>query len=151
MQTLPHPNGTHNPTSPPEAVGTLTFDQALLQATARAKAAYPAERVRIERGLGLCLAEAVTLLPEGLAVVQSQSQPGVTYRVNGYCPCPDAPQAPEGRCKHRWAKSLLKWARNAATGTSPSICPSCFVPFADDEAALPGEVCAVCAMMAAPH
>lgn len=100
MQTIPQT----------ESAGTLAFDAALLQASAKAKAAYPAEGVRIERGLQIALSKGVSLSENGHAIVRSQSMPGQTYDVNGSCPCPDAHyRAPEGRCAHRWAKSLMLW------------------------------------------
>ena len=135
-----------------EAMTTVQFDAALLRATARAAATYPTERERIERGLQIALAEGVTFLPTGLALVASQSRPGETYPVNGHCLCRDVAQAPAGRCKHRWAKSLVRWARNAEVDTPPPPvvrCPRCWVAFADDEAAVPGDVCVVCAAIEA--
>lgn len=96
-----------------ESVSTVNFDAALLAAAARAKAAYPAERCRIERGVGIVLSHGVDILPTGIALVQSQSQPGVQYTVNGRCGCPDEQRAPGGRCKHMWAKALAKRAHEA--------------------------------------
>ena len=94
-----------------ESPDSVQFDAALLQATGRAKTAYPAEHVAIERGLQIALGGGVTLRADGMAIVQSQSHPGDTYRINGRCTCRAAAEAPEGRCKHRWAKSLTIWAR----------------------------------------
>lgn len=93
-----------------ESASTVNFDAALLAAAARAKATYPTERCRIERGLAIVLSGGVDVLPTGIALVQSQSQPGVQYTVNGRCSCPDEQRAPGGRCKHRWSKSLYKAA-----------------------------------------
>ena len=85
---------------------------ALLAGTARAKAAYPTERVRIEKGLGLCLDEAVELRIDGSALVRSATEPETTYTVrHGCCACPDArSKTPAGRCKHLYAVSLLRFA-----------------------------------------
>ena len=100
-------------TNLPEGTQTVQFDQALLQATARAKATYPAEKCRIERGLSLAISGAVTLHADGSATVQSQTEVTTHYHVNGACECRDGMVAPGGRCKHRWAKSLVRFAQKA--------------------------------------
>ena len=85
---------------------------ALLAGTARAKAAYPLERLRIEKGLLLCLDEAVELRIDGSALVHSATEPDTAYTVrHGRCECPDArSKAPAGRCKHLYAVALLRKA-----------------------------------------
>jgi len=93
-----------------QSVGTVNFDQALMAAATRAKAKYPNERSRIDRGILIAGTGGVDLLPSGIARIASQSHPGEYYEVNGRCTCPDVPKAPEGRCKHRWAKALYKAA-----------------------------------------
>lgn len=102
-----------------EAAATVNFDAALLAAAKKARAAYPAESLRIERGLAIALADGVTLLADGTALVQSQSVEDTQYRVNGHCTCRDAAKAPEGRCKHRWGKSLYRWAIKHAEQAQP--------------------------------
>ena len=84
----------------------------LLAGTSRAKAVYPLERLRIEKGLGLCLHEAVELRIDGTALVHSATEPETTYTVqHGRCTCPDSrSKAPAGRCKHRWGVALLRKA-----------------------------------------
>jgi hypothetical protein len=110
---------------------TAQFTTALLDASCRAIAAYPAEKARIQRGLDIVIHDGVVLEPDGTALVASQGHPGMTYRVNGQCECPDVQRAPEGRCKHRYAKALYKAALAAmkrhpgpqrwyATYTAPS-------------------------------
>lgn len=96
-----------------ESAACVNFDTALLYAVARAKVAYPREGLRIERGLQIALASGVILLTDNTAHIASQSHPGETYPVNGHCTCRDVAAAPDGRCKHRWAKSLAKWAHTA--------------------------------------
>lgn len=59
---------------------TVNFDTALRTATARAKAAYPAETCRIERGLAIALAGGVTLRADGTALVDSQTHPDRFYK-----------------------------------------------------------------------
>jgi len=116
--TLTTPNGT----TPHSDAATVAFDAALLEAASKAKAAYPDERLRIERGLAICLADGVTLLADGTAQVASQSHPGECYRVNGHCTCLDVAEAPDGRCKHKWGRSLSRWARAACAG-APEASP----------------------------
>jgi hypothetical protein len=103
-------------TIPDAPLSPVMFEAALLQATARAKAAYPAERCRIERGLQICLSDDVVIGADGVAIVHSQSEPDLDYHVGSQCSCPDAKErAPEGRCKHRWARSLFLYAQQHAS------------------------------------
>lgn len=105
---------------PAPAAMPTTPAQRLQAAMAAAIAAHPAEEARITRAAHLVLEDGVTLLRsvdretgrESLvAIVSSQSHPGETYRVTDRCTCRDAAHAPEGRCKHRWAKALAKRSR----------------------------------------
>ena len=89
---------------------TVEFDAALRRLAAQARTRYAGETARIDRGLVIALNRGVTLQADGTALVQSQSDAEVLYRVNGHCDCPDASRAPEGHCKHRWAKCLTKRA-----------------------------------------
>lgn len=86
------------------------LDAALLVATQRAELAYPAEALRIRRGLGIAQMDGVVFVGSE-AFVASESHIGIFYRVNGHCTCCDAKNAPSGRCKHRWAKALLRKAQ----------------------------------------
>ena len=97
---------------------TLQFDLTLRQVAARYRATYPQEAARIQRGLEIALAHGVDLLPDGMALIQSQTHPGHVYRVNGRCPCTDEHQAPRGHCKHRYAKSIWKAALAAQKAES---------------------------------
>jgi hypothetical protein len=69
------------------------------------------------RGLLIALNDGVTFDAHGVAYVQSASDPEVQYQVHGQCDCPDAPRAPEGRCKHRWSKAMVVHAREALEAT----------------------------------
>src|SRR5262249_40587662 len=73
----------------------------------RALAKHPEEAARIQRGYAIAVAGGVHLSGVGLATVQSQQQPALCYTVHSHCTCWDATRAPDGRCKHRWAKALL--------------------------------------------
>lgn len=110
------------------------FDNALRAAAARACTRYAGEAARIERGLVLALNGAVTLHADGTASVQSASDTEIVYTVNGHCDCPDAARAPEGRCKHRWAKVLVKKAQ-AALDARPRYYATYYAP---DGTAHPG-------------
>jgi hypothetical protein len=89
---------------------TVQFDAAIRTLAAQARTRYAGEAARIERGLVIALNGGVSLQSDGTALVQSQSDAEVQYRVNGHCDCPDASRAPEGRCKHRWATCLTRRA-----------------------------------------
>jgi hypothetical protein len=97
-----------------ETSNTIQFDTALRQMAAKARTRYAGEAARIDRGLVLALNGGVTLHEGGSASVQSSSNAEVVYTVNGHCDCPDASRAPEGRCKHRWSKALVKKASGLA-------------------------------------
>jgi hypothetical protein len=98
MATLPH------------TTDTVQFDTALRGLAAQARTRYAGEAARIDRGLCLALNGHVTLHQDGTASVRSGRDAEVVYHVNGHCDCPDAQRAPEGRCKHRWAKCLVRKA-----------------------------------------
>ena len=53
--------------------------------------------------------------------VQSGTDAEVVYTVNGHCDCPDVARAPEGRCKHRWAKCLVKRATAEVNAQQPQV------------------------------
>jgi hypothetical protein len=93
-----------------QTVTTVQLDTALRQMADRARTRYAGEAARIDRGLVIALNGGVTLHQDGTASVQSCSNAEVVYTVNGHCDCPDASRAPEGRCKHAFAKALVKKA-----------------------------------------
>jgi hypothetical protein len=88
----------------------LQRDTTLRQLAAQATTRYAGEQARIDRGLVLALNGHVTLHADGTASVQSGTDAEVVYTVNGHCDCPDVARAPESRCKHVWAKCLVKRA-----------------------------------------
>src|SRR5262245_61647227 len=107
-------------------VNTVQFDAALRGLAERARTRYAGEAARIDRGLCLALNGHVTLHDDGTASVRSGKDAEIVYHVNGHCDCPDAQRAPEGRCKHKWAKCFVKRAtqqlaaqRYFATYTAP--------------------------------
>jgi hypothetical protein len=89
---------------------TIQFDNALRDLAERARTRYAGETARIDRGLCLALNGHVTLHQDGTASVQSGRDAEVVYTVNGHCDCPDATRAPEGRCKHVWARCFVRKA-----------------------------------------
>ena len=94
-----------------ESATTVQFDATLRTLAARATERYAGEAGRIEKALVIALNHGVTLLPDGTALVTSQSDPEVVYEVrNGQCDCPDFSRAPDGRCKHRFSVCFVKKA-----------------------------------------
>ena len=91
----------------------LQRDTTLRQLAQQATARYAGDQARIDRGLVLALNGNVTLHADGTASVQSGTDAEIVYTVNGHCDCPDAQRAPEGRCKHRWAKTFVKRAQQS--------------------------------------
>lgn len=101
---------------------TIQFDDLLRAATQCALTRYPDETRRILRGLEIARIGGVTIEPDGTTLVRSDSKPGTRYQLTqAGCPCIDAGhQAPEGRCKHRWARALTHKARRLqAHGPAP--------------------------------
>jgi hypothetical protein len=97
--------------SPPAARAQGSFQDAVLAAVARAKAAVPAAESRIDTAAALVLAGAVELLEEGrTARVGSHPDGSPVYVVNGQCSCPDFPTAPGHLCTHRLAYGIAKRA-----------------------------------------
>lgn len=95
-----------------ETARTIQFDTTLRQLADRARTRYAGEAARIDRALVIALNHGVTLHPDGVASVQSSSNPEIVYHVaHGTCDCPDFSRAPEGRCKHRFAVCLVKKAQ----------------------------------------
>ncbi|MGE3539376.1 MAG: hypothetical protein AB7N91_18330 [Candidatus Tectimicrobiota bacterium] len=81
--------------------------RALAHARQRALGHYQKEAARLQRGYAIALQGGVHLYGNGLAEVQSQRQPALWYPIHSRCACQDATRAPGGRCKHRWAKTLM--------------------------------------------
>jgi hypothetical protein len=97
--------------APPASCAQGRFQEAVLAAVARAKAAVPAAEHRIDTATTLVLAGAVELLEEGrTARVGSHTDGGPAYVVNGQCSCSDFPTAPGHLCTHRLAYGIAKRA-----------------------------------------
>jgi len=93
------------------AIKQVLWTEAVEAVGLRAQAKLPQANGRIERAVDIVLAGGVELLPDGTAMVQSQSGAG-HYKVNGTCQCIDALTAPHnGACKHRLARSIYKKAQ----------------------------------------
>ena len=87
-----------------EAVGTLTFHQALTQAEAQARSTLAPElHERLSAAVALVKDGRVFQTSTGDWQVDSTSQEGLIYRVNGSCSCQDHHynKPPQGLCKHR--------------------------------------------------
>jgi hypothetical protein len=106
------------PISRPLALLPTSLTSTLERAVHWAVARYPDETIRIQRGHTIVWQGGVRLSGSGLAEVQSQRHPATWYVVNGYCRCPNSRYAPEGRCKHWWAKRLLVWAQTLLAQTT---------------------------------
>lgn len=104
-----------------ESAPTVNFDAALLTATARAKAKYVDARLRIEKGLALVLADAVTdmtrVQPRWFTVRSASADTVYNVVSNGVtvCDCPDyqihGTHNTEYACKHGYAVLLVRAAR----------------------------------------
>ncbi len=100
----------------------VQYDAALHTLAAQATTRYAGEHLRIAKGLVIALNHGATLQADGTALVQSQSEPEIVYAVNGHCDCRDATHgAPDGRCKHRWAKALTTRALALAAAPVETI------------------------------
>jgi hypothetical protein len=92
--------------------------EAVAASAANAKQAFPTSKGRVDSAVKIVLAGDVVLLPDGKAKVASQSNGTFAYFVvNGECTCKDAPKAPKGWCKHRFAYGIHKRAMRLAKET----------------------------------
>jgi hypothetical protein len=89
------------------------FPTTLEAVAQKAREALPLANGRIEKAVTIVLSGGVTLLPDGHAVVASQSRPHTQHHVNGTCGCPDGTVAPGQWCKHRIAAGLFKRTQEA--------------------------------------
>ena len=75
------------------------FVDAVHQVSAIAHAKLPESlHGRLERATALVLGGGVFVEEDGSTQVRCTNG---WYSVNGHCPCPDAPRAQDGYCKHR--------------------------------------------------
>ena len=87
-----------------EARGTLTFHQALVQAVAQARSTLDvALHERLSAAVALVKTGRTFQSNDGTWQVESTSQAGRVYSVNGVCACSDHHfnHPPQGLCKHR--------------------------------------------------
>ena len=85
------------------------FRLALAEIAAKAKATLPECSGRIDSAVALVLAGDVELLSNGSALVGSQADPTLVYRVrSSQCECKDFVRAPAEFCKHRLAVGLYR-------------------------------------------
>lgn len=130
---------------------TVQFDTALRTLAAQAATRYAGEAARIERGLVIALNGGVTLQADGTARVQSQCNAEVVYAVNGHCDCKDAAHgAPDGRCKHRWAKTLTSRASRTEEPTTETLDDTIACLYGDQAAAREAQHAATQRPTAAP-
>lgn len=109
---------------------TVAFDTALRTLTAQATTRYPGEQARIERGLVLALNGHVHLRADGTATVQSGTDGAIVYNVgHGLCDCPDFPRAPGGKCKHVWARCLVRKAAKLPSTPPPAPRVACHATY----------------------
>ena len=90
-----------------------TMEQAISAAASAALTAYPQEAARLLRAIDLALDGHVSPNPDGTAQVRSQCGTAL-YTVTDRCTCPDRDRASEGRCKHWWARELVREALASA-------------------------------------
>jgi len=79
--------------------------------------AFPQLGDRLESAIVLVRDGAVSL-DDGVPLVESRTEPGTYWRIEGGCTCPDAQfHAPHGRCAHRIAAGLYKKVTEALEAT----------------------------------
>ena len=107
-----------------DAAGTVQihnnmFVDAVQQVSAVAHAKLPENlHGRLERATALVLSGGVFVEEDGRTQVRCTHG---WYSVNGHCPCPDAPRAQDGYCKHRLAKALYRRASELALEALPAV------------------------------
>ena len=109
---------------------TLTFAQALLQAEAAARSTLPAElHERLSCAVSLVKDGRVFQHTDGSWQVDSTSREGLTYTVNGVCPCDDLHynKPPQGLCKHRIAVYLARRAMQLMATPGEPVVPTAAV------------------------
>jgi hypothetical protein len=101
---------------------------AISQATEAARKRFPHSSDRIERAYALVHEGKVVLHPKDKTATVQSSDGTKAYTVNGHCDCPDAPRAPEGVCKHKFAALILRKAtvlvKTLSQATAPVVVPA---------------------------
>jgi hypothetical protein len=94
------------------------FADAVHQVSAIAHAKLPESlHGRLERATALVLSGGVFVEEDGSTVLVRCTNG--YYTVNGHCPCPDAPRAQDGLCKHHLAKGLYRRASELVRAPQP--------------------------------
>jgi hypothetical protein len=118
-----------HPDKPP-----LTWTEAVHRASELAHSKYDAaHHGHIERGCAVVLQGALWVEEDGTVMIQSSEDPQHWWVVNSHCDCPSARhEAPEGICKHRWARALYRRAGELQRTGLPSPQPEVDdTPYAD--------------------
>ena len=105
---------------------TLTFTQALLEALTQARRALaPEVHARLTEAVALVKDGRVFQTTEGSWQVDSASQEGLTYTVNGSCSCDDVHynHPPQGLCKHRISVYLARRVFELMQAPAPAVVP----------------------------
>jgi hypothetical protein len=112
---------------------------AISQATEAARKRFPHSNERIERAYALVHEGKVVLHPKDKTATVQSSDGTKAYTVNGHCDCPDAPRAPEGICKHKFAALILRKASVLVKALSQATAPFVVQPEAMDVQAVEAE------------
>jgi hypothetical protein len=112
---------------------------AISQATEAARKRFPHSNDRIERAYALVHEGKVVLHPKDKTATVQSSDGTKAYTVNGHCDCPDAPRAPEGICKHKFAALILRKASVLVKALSQATAPLVVQPEAMDVQAVEAE------------
>jgi hypothetical protein len=112
---------------------------AISQATEAARKRFPHSSDRIERAYALVHEGKVVLHPQDKTATVQSSDGTKAYTVNGHCDCPDAPRAPEGVCKHKFAALILRKATVLVKTLSQAKAPVVVQPQVMDVQAVEAE------------
>ena len=115
---------------------TLTFAQALLQAEAQARSTLDvALHERLSAAVALVKDGRVFQSNDGTWQVDSASQEGLTYTVNGTCGCQDmhCNRPPKGLCKHRIGMYLAQRTMTLMRQPPAPVVPEVVEPWPDND------------------
>ena len=122
-----------------EAVGTVSFNQALERAELLARQALPtALHERLSCAMALVRGGQVFQADDQAWLVQSATKPDHAYRINGHgCQCEDAHYRAQGRCKHQLAVFLARKSLRLMHQPPVPVVPALIEPFPDNDAEEP--------------
>jgi hypothetical protein len=106
---------------------TLSFSEALCRAEAQARSTLDGVlHERLSCAVALVQEGRVVQADDGAWTVESRSQPGKTYAVNGVCQCDDHHynKPPRGLCKHRLAMFLVQRVLSLMAAPQPAREPA---------------------------